>query len=67
MNIEDKLMNELLDVTLKLYKLKDFKKTEKFNNLSEEMQNLLIIQQSTMNTYAYILKSRIDLLKKEGE
>lgn len=67
MNIEDKLRNELLDVTLKIYKLKDFKKTEKFNNLSEEMQNLLIIQQSTMNTYAYILQSRIDLLKKEGE
>lgn len=67
MNIKDKLINELLDVILKIYKLKDFKKSEEFNKLSNEMQNLLIAQQSAMNTYASILQARIELIEKEGK
>ena len=67
MNIKDKLMNELTELTNKIIKLMKFTETEEFRKLSNEMQNLLITQQSAMNTYCYILQSRIELIEKEGE
>ena len=67
MNIKDKLMNELTELTNKIIKLMKFSKTEEFRKLSNEMQNLLIAQHSAMNTYCCILQARIELIEKEGE
>ena len=67
MNTEDKLRYELTEIMNRIIKLMKFQKTEEFNKLSNEMQNLLIAQQSAMNTYCCILQARIELIEKEGE
>ena len=67
MNIKDKLYSELTEITNRIIKLMKVQKTEEFNKLSNEMQNLLIAQLSAMNTYCYILQARIELIENESK
>lgn len=56
---KDRVKQELRELEEKLDKLAVFRGTDKYDSLSEQMQMLLVAQQSTMNTYIAILRMRL--------
>lgn len=60
----NKLVDEWYDLIVKTERLIDFKYSKKFDELSENQQNLLDIQLHIMQSYISILSARIDDLKK---
>lgn len=60
----NKLADEWYDLIVKTERLIDFKYSKKFDELSENQQNLLDIQLHIMQSYISILSARIDDLKK---
>lgn len=66
MKLIDRLQKEYKKLNNKRGKLDDFLFSEDYDKLSETHQNLLDSQFSAMTTYLYILKTRIDKLRKES-
>ena len=60
----ERLKQEEIELAGKAIKLKDFISTEKFNELSEGNQYLLVKQLEVMIEYINILGTRIELLEK---
>lgn len=61
-DLKNKLLEEQAQLNIKLNKLNNFLKSEKFNTIDKEQQKLLKIQASAMNIYNYCLLERINLL-----
>ena len=59
MNARERAESELNELEEKLAKLTNFLHSEKFNSLTNNNQNLLIIQSYIMNQYVDILKARL--------
>ena len=63
-DIIEKISIEQSELDNKLDKLNDFISSDKFNEIEEEQQNLLLAQQGTMARYLCILRDRLNLLNK---
>lgn len=60
--MEERLLNEILDLTRKITRLECFLQTEKFKALGTESKDLLLKQIEVMNQYRDILFTRIQLI-----
>lgn len=60
--MEERLLNEILDLTRKITRLECFLQTEKFKALGTESKDLLLKQIEIMNQYRDILFTRIQLI-----
>jgi hypothetical protein len=61
----EKLELELDELSEKIYRIKTFQSTTKFRMLDHKHKVLLLVQESTMENYSRILKSRIELIKED--
>lgn len=64
MHLAMKLSKENAEVAGKMHKLQNFMKTEKYQELSDKEQRLMIIQYNAMQVYADTLLQRIDEIKE---
>ncbi len=60
--MEERLLNEILDLTRKLTRLECFLQTENFKTLGAESKDLILKQMEVMNQYRDILFTRIQLI-----
>ena len=55
---QERMLNELNELSEKICKLENFTKTETFRNLDEHRRTLLVLQNNAMAQYALILACR---------
>ena len=65
MDYLEKLELELSELSERIYRIKVFQETTKFLMLDHKHKVLLLVQESTMENYSKILKSRIALIKED--
>lgn len=61
MNPKEQVHKELEELLERLGKLKDFKKSEDYKNLSDISKELLIRQEYLMEQYSIVLKERLEV------
>ena len=61
-----KLEEEFQELQQKMYRLKVFIDSDKYQALTDESQSLLFIQYEAMRTYGSCLVSRMKLIMKES-
>lgn len=59
---KDRVQIELTDLQIKLESLQAFVNSDKFNELGEYMQKLLLEQKASMTDYADVLEQRLQLM-----
>lgn len=59
---KDRVQIELTDLQIKLESLQAFVNSDKFNELGEYMQKLLLEQKASMTDYADVLAQRLQLM-----
>ena len=59
---KDRVQIELTDLQIKLENLQKFVDSDKFNELGEYMQKLLLEQKASMTDYADVLEQRLQLM-----
>lgn len=59
---KDRVQIELTDLQIKLESLQKFVDSDKFNELGEYMQKLLLEQKASMTDYADVLEQRLQLM-----
>lgn len=59
---KDRVQIELTDLQIKLESLQAFVNSDKFNELGEYMQKLLLEQKASMTDYAEVLEQRLQLM-----
>lgn len=64
--MEERLLKEILELTIKLTKLECFLQTEKFKALGTESKDLILKQMEVMNQYRDILFARIEMIMTGG-
>ena len=60
-----RMKSEVVELLERVKKIKSFIGSDKFNKLSEQKQNLLIVQNLAMATYLNILTERIRVEESE--
>ena len=60
-----RMKSEVVELLERMKKIKSFIDSDKFNKLSEQKQNLLIVQNLAMATYLNILTERIRVEESE--
>ena len=63
MNFIDRLNDEAIDLASKLKKLREFRVTDRFDELSRAHQTLLTKQEKAMQEYLDVLDIRLELLR----
>lgn len=63
----DRMIAEHRELNERIFKLKEFIKSEKFDTLNSENQSLLYAQLHAMETYCIILTRRIKINTNFGE
>ena len=61
-----KLEEEFQELQQKMYRLKTFIDSDKYQTLTDESQSLLFIQYESMRTYGSCLASRMKLIMRES-
>ena len=66
MELYSKLEEEFQELQQKMYRLKIFIGSDKYQTLTDESQSLLFIQYESMRTYGSCLVSRMKLIMRES-